>query len=435
MLVANLARFAIPNNLLFFIPHAPENTRYFVSHTNWMVVITSIFACLAIWVLQEPLRNNTSFDFLVPLTIYILLFINLDFIESYWLAKNQSKYVFYYSTFRTIFRLAAVIVTAAVSKSVEAVLNAMIAVEILRVIVTFVILQRSKILSYRVKPSVWTQQLSFVIPLGLASSVHYLNMYVGQVIISAKLGVAALAIYTIASYQVPILDILRSAISDAIFPDMVKEASGKSNDSLRLWKRGNVVYTFLTVPVCVVLAWYADVLIPIVFTDQYVDAIPIFRLLLLVMLTQCFELSSPLRAANRTGFLLASNLILLGVNIACIVIFFTYFKSVAIFGPAIGLVLGYVIQLSFLARCVTVVYSIGLDGLLKWRSLAIIVLCTALSSTTLLVGEYVDMPEIARLFVFSMLFAISYFTLIRLARLEEPETLIAFLTNRLRKRT
>lgn len=432
LLVANLATFSIPSNLLFFIPHDPADTRHYLSHTNWMLISTSILACIFIWIFHERIQANTSFDFLVPLAIFVFLFVNVDFIEPYWLANKQANNVFYYSTSRSVIRLAAVIVTAAITKSVDAVLNALITVEIIRVIVTLVILQRTQLLSLTVNPSVLKRQLIFVVPLGLASSLHFLNLYLGQIVISVKLGVVALAIYTIASYQVPILDIVRSAIGDAIFPDMVHEASGQAGDKLRLWKRGNVAYSFLTAPVFAILIWYADVLIPLVFTEQYADAIPIFRVLLPVMLIQCFEFSSPLRAANRTRLLLAGNSLMLGANMVCILIFFRFFRNFAIFGPAVGIMLGYVVQLTFLGWCVTKVYSINITELLKWRSLAIICLCTALVYPVLFIGEFVDMPDIVRVCVFSLLYAVGYFIIIRRTRLEEVETVMSILTKKLR---
>lgn len=434
MLLASIATFSIPSNLLYFIPHQPANTRQYSSNSNWMVFGTSTLMCILVWLFRESINRNTSADFLAPLMIYVFLFVNLDIVESYWLARKQASRVLYYSTSRTIVRLTAVLCTAAITHSVDAVLTALIVAEIVRILVVVVILNRERLLSLRINPTVLRQQLTFIVPLGLASSLHFLNLYVGQIAIAVKLGVAALAIYTIGSYQVPILDIVRSAISDAIFPDMVHEATRDDTDRLRLWKRGNIAYSFLIVPTFVVLIWYADVLIPFVFTEQYADAIPIFRILLIVMVVQCFEFSSPLRAANRNRFLLAGNGILLGVNILCILIFFIYFENIAIFGPAIGIVFGYVIQLLFLAWCILNVYRIRVHELLKWRSLAVICLCAALMSPVLVVGEYVDAPDLVRVVVFSTLFSIGYLILIRRASLDEVDAITGAVTSKLRNK-
>jgi len=434
MLLASIATFSIPSNLLYFIPHQPANTRHYISHTNWLVLSTSTLVCFFVWLFRGPIIGNTSADFLAPLMIYVFLFVNLDVIESYWLARKQANNVFYYSTSRTVVRLTAVLGTAAITNSVDAVLNALIFVEIMRLLVVIVIMHREQLLSLIIDPTVLRRQLTFIVPLGLASSLHFLNLYIGQIAIAAKLGVAALAIYTIGSYQVPVLDIVRSAISDAIFPDMVHEAARDNTDRLRLWKRGNIAYSFLIIPTFVVLLWYADILIPLVFTEQYSEAISIFRILVFVMVIQCFELSSPLRAANRNRLLLAGNGLLLGVNIVCILIFFNYFQHIAIFGPAVGLVLGYVIQLLFLGWCILKVYFISVSELLKWRSLAIICLCAAMSYPVLVVGEFVAVPDIVRVGVFSLVFAIGYLILIHRAGLEEVEAVTNAVTQKLRNR-
>ena len=50
------------------------------------------------------------------------------------------------------------------------------------------------------------------------------------------------------------------------------------------------------------------------FTDQYVAAVPIFRIFLLIMLRQCFEMSTPLRAMNENRYFMIGNLVAILVN-------------------------------------------------------------------------------------------------------------------------
>ena len=153
----------------------------------------------------------------------------------------------------------------------------------------------------------------------------------------------------------------------------------------------------------------------------------------MVTVIQCFEFSSPLRAINRNRILLVGNIIMLGVNIAIIFAFFRFLPPYAIYGPAIAIVLAYVVQMVFFGLSIMQAYAISAGNFLKWRSLAIIFLSTALSCLPLVIGEQVDIPDFLRLPVFSLIFAISYFLLIRRARLEEVETLIQALGRRMRR--
>jgi O-antigen/teichoic acid export membrane protein len=419
-----LAAFSVKTNLLYFIPKDPERSRSYVSNTLWIIFANSVVACLILFLFDDFILAKASFDFLIPLAFYVFLFTNLDFLESYWLSKKQPKNVLYYSVARTIFRLSAVLGTAMYSPTVDALLRTLIVVESIHVLAVVIIMVRINLKPGFIDRSVLRPQLAFMVPLGLAGSLQHVNQYIGQLAISTQLGVVALATYTIGAYQVPILRIIRGSINDSIFPDMVRQASGVYGDNLRLWKRSNIAYTLLVVPIFALLFCYADVLIPLVFTDQYKDAVPIFRILVSVMVIQCFEFSSPLRAINRNQILLASNIVLLLVNLLVIFLFFKFFSSYAIYGPAFAIVLAYVVQLAFLGWSITKAYSISSGDLMKWRSLASIFVSTALSSVALAAGEVTNLPDVARLPLFTLIFLASYFLLIRRAGLEEFETMI-----------
>lgn len=434
MLVSGLAAFSITQNLLYFIPRHPENTQRYVGHTNWLTFATSILACVTLWVFGEQIRSNTSFDFLLPLGAYVLLYSNLTFMEAYWIATQQPKFVFYFSTIRTAARLGAVVLTAYQTRSVEAILHALILVEFARVVIVLLLSRQLGLLTFKIDGEMLRQQRSFIVPAGMASSLNQLHLYLGPIVISVQLGVTALAVYAVASYKAPVVRIIRGAVSDAIFPDMVRQAASEQHDRLRLWKRGNIAYSFLIVPIFFVLFWYADVLIPFVFTDKYVGAVPIFRILLLVMPIEAIEMNSPLRAVNQTRHLLAGNLLLVVANLLCIVIFFRYFKEVAILGAAIGVVAGYIVQHIYMGWQITRVYGVSIGNLLKWRSQAAIYICTATSGLTLLAGEFLLLPAYFRLPVFTLLYFGAYFGMLRLFRLEEVETIVAALHQRLRHR-
>jgi O-antigen/teichoic acid export membrane protein len=433
MITTTIAGFSIATNLLYFVPRHPENTARYVSHTNWLTLGMSLLACAALWVFAEPIRARSSFDIVLPLSIYVILFLNLGFLDTYWIATRQPKYVFYYSTLRTIARLGAVVGAAWATRSLEAILLALLAVEATRVLVVLFIARSMRLLSFGFDRRLVADQLRFILPLGLGTTLAHLHQYLGQLVISTQLGVVALATYAVASYNVPVVRIVRGAISDSVFPQMVRQAAGNAPDKLKLWKQSNVGYAFLILPAFVLLFWYADVLIPLVFTEQYADAVPIFRVLLLVMPLEVLEMASPLRAINRTADQLAGNLLLLGTNVLTMLAFFRWLPEIAIFGPAVGIVAGYVVQLAFLSRRVLVRYETRLRDLLQWRSHAAIWTCVLGSAIVLWAGEHVSMPELWRVPVFGALYAVTYFGVVRLFRIEEVEILFGVLRRRLRR--
>jgi O-antigen/teichoic acid export membrane protein len=268
-------------------------------------------------------------------------------------------------------------------------------------------------------------------PAGLASSIQRLHEYIGQVFISVHLGIIALAIYSVASYKVPIVRIVRSAVGDAIFPDMVRQVESGQRDRLQLWKRGNIAYSFIILPAFFLLFWYADVLIPLAFTAEYSEAIPIFRVLLLIMPLEAIELNSPLRAINRTKDLMIGKILMLVANVIGIILFFRLAPDLAIIGPAIAMVFSYTIERIYMAQRIMQIYQISLGDMLKWRSLAAICFCTAASGALLVAGEFAPLHTLIRMCLFSALYAIAYYFLLREFKLEEVETIVGKLKLRI----
>ena len=62
----------------------------------------------------------------------------------------------------------------------------------------------------------------------------------GSVVVGMQLGPVPMAIYTTAAYQVPLVNIVQTSLSDVIFPDMVKRAQRDPAEGLRLWKRAQM---------------------------------------------------------------------------------------------------------------------------------------------------------------------------------------------------
>jgi O-antigen/teichoic acid export membrane protein len=434
MLITGIASLNIKSNLLVFIPRDPGHTRTYVGQTTLMTLVASIAACLLLYLFRDVLQANTSLNFFLPLILYVFLFLNLDILESYWIAEGQPSFVMYFSISRTAIRLFSVIGTAFLTQSVTAMLYALCAVEALRLFVSAFIMSRAGILKPSFSKPLLQQQLAFILPLSISGTLNYASQYIGQVAVSVHIGVVALGIYTIANFQAPILYIVRGAIGDSIFPSMVRQAVDQTKNGLRLWRRANVAYTFLVIPYFAIVTWYADILIPWIFTEKYSDSVPLFRVLALFLLTQCFEFSSPLRAIQKTPDLLAGTTLMLITNIAIILFFFRYLPGYAIFGPAAGVVAGNVVQTLYYGWRITAFYNVPLGQLLKWRSLVSVIACTLLACVPLLIGDLLAIADIVRVPLFSILFGLVYFSAIRQFRLEEVETVIDAISSRLRGR-
>ena len=180
------------------------------------------------------------------------------------------------------------------------------------------------------------EQIRLVAPLGAGSVLYKLNDF-GKVVVANQLGPVPLAIYTTAAYQVPLVNIVQGALADVIFPDMVKRSQRDPAQGLLLWKRAQVLIFAVICPAWLLLTYFAEPLVRVLFTDAYVAATPYFQVFLLLMVRQCFQFSTPLRSVEDNASFAHANLIALAINAGLIVALMPKF---GLWGPTLGLVIG-----------------------------------------------------------------------------------------------
>jgi O-antigen/teichoic acid export membrane protein len=157
----------------------------------------------------------------------------------------------------------------------------------------------------------------------------YLNLYADNLLIGRYLGTAALGIYSLA-YNVMFVPLSR--ISQPVQQVLYAAFVRLQHDLERLgraWLRGNQLVTAINVPAFLGMAVVAPDFVPVVFGDQWHEAIPVLQLLSLAGVAQSFQNLnwSVLQSVGRPGRLLA---------------FMAFSTVVTVGGFALGLIWGVV---------------------------------------------------------------------------------------------
>ena len=413
MISAVIVAFAIPTNLIYFMPKRPERERHAVTNSALFLLLTSVVGILAIFFGRDIIRVRTSYDFVVPLMLYVFFFVNLDFFESYCLGKRRTIAVLYYSTARTVARIVSVVAAAYFSRDIMFVLKIMIVVEAAKC--AFLAFFFRGHFTRRLDFALVREQLRFIVPLGSAEVIGYCNSELAKLVVSVTMGVERLAFYAIGSYQIPVIGIIRSSVIDALFPEM---AVAGERDRLRLWQRANVVFCFMIFPVFAVFMYHARTFVGTLFTDQYIAAVPLFRIYLVMMVLQCFEMGTPLRAANQNRSFVFGSILSLAVDIGFILAFF---RIIGFIAPALGIVLGEISIALYLGRKVMRLYSVGVGGLLMWRKIFSVAAACVAASPALFAGELFALNAVVRAVIFSCLYFAAYLLIAGRFRVEEIE--------------
>ena len=429
-LLSTILGFSIKGNILYFVSRNPENEKHYSTNTVFLLLLSSIVGLLIVYLAKEYFLSLTTYNFIIPLIVYLFFFQNLDIIDTYWLAKKKSLYVLYYSLIRAIIRVIAVVLTAYFTHNILTILYVLILLEFLKFLFILFYLINKRLLSTKIQKTSLKEQLIYIVPLGVASTLLEFNMDISKVIISANLGASILALYAVASQNLPIVGIVRSSVSEVIFPDMAEKILKKPLEALNLWSKSNIIYLFLMYPLFFIMFIYADVFIKTLFTSNYLDAVPIFQIYLFYFLKQCFEMGIPIRAMNKNKYFLIGYIFTSVLNVGLL---FILFKIFGLLGPAIAYVLSEIALAFYYAAIILKIYKIKVKDLFFWRKVFIILATGILLTPLLIGGRFLPINPLITAILFSTLYLIIYTLIIRSFDFEEVNLILKKILGKLNR--
>ncbi|MBN1165175.1 MAG: oligosaccharide flippase family protein [Candidatus Krumholzibacteriota bacterium] len=424
-LIAMILVFSVNTNLIYFIPKHPHKERESVTNTAVMLFILSLVGVAAVYGGRNLILSRTSYDFVKPLIIYIFLFINFQYFESYCLGRKRADHVLYYSASHTLLQMMSIIIVAYITRSVKAVIWTLVIFEACRCL--FVILMSVRLITPHIDRELLREQLRYIVPLGTSSGITRINTDLARVVVSTTLGADMLAIYSIGNYQVPIINMVRASLMDVLFPEMTQ---ANEKDRITLWKRATVVLCAVVFPVFTIFLYFSRTVIVTLFTTKYLMSVPLFRIYLFLMPLQCFDLASPLRAMNRNKYFVLGNVLHLVTNIGLILILF---RPLGIIAPALAYVIGILVFSGFLARKMMSIYQLSFAQLAMWNKIFKIVRGVVLTLPILLASRLVVIHDVAEAMIFSGAYLVIYFVIMVRSGVDEIDLMVSKLTRRLKR--
>ena len=363
MLVTSLGGFALTANLTYLLARTPERAPADITKTTVLMFFVAVISALVVaaahpWIVPEEISTSWWL-----LSLYVFMFLNLEVVVAYWLAQRRSIEVMQYTLVVTVWRLATLLGASLYFRDVEMIFVTVVCAETLKNVGVYAWLRARHLLVFHWDREAFREQVRLVTPLGLGSILNKANEF-GRVVVGTQMGPVPLAIYTTAHYQVPLVNIVQTSLSDVIFPDLVKRAKRDPAEGLRLWKRAQMMVAAVIIPAWLLLSYFAEPLIRLAFTAEYVSATPYFQVFLILMVRQVFQFSTLLRSVEDNASFATSNAVALGINIVILVALMPRF---GLWGPTLGLVFGQLWTAWYLGKRVMTRYRVPLAEIFQWR--------------------------------------------------------------------
>lgn len=425
-LLATLCAFGINNSLLYFIPSREDSARQMLRQSTTLTLLSSVAIIGVTLLLNEVTHGAVVGEMALPVAIYVLLFVNLDFWEFYWLACRRTLPVFAYTSGRLLARIAVVVLAATFFRDVNVIIWSLVALEAIRVTGSMVAWRRLQRQATRAEESCWREQLRYCLPIGTALILVTFNKSLGNLFVAKAMGAVALAHYTIGTHVQPIVTVLRNSLSDALLPEMaaLKQATGVG--ALRLWRRATVMAMVLLVAAAVILAEFARPIVVTLFSPDYAPAVPIFQVYLLVLLREIFDFGVPLRAINRTAAIVHSNLLSIGLNLLLLAVMMPRWGLI---GAVVAFAIARYVEGLYLGWRTMRAYQVSLRALASWSDLGKIAIAAGVAAIVFYGSFWTDQFGVIGVALGAMAYLVVFAMLLILLRVPEITTLLARVRN------
>jgi O-antigen/teichoic acid export membrane protein len=399
----------LTQSLYYFVPREPALRDRYVSQTLWATLflgaLASTLLLLARPLVQRGFENAELTRSLPWVAAFTGLYLAGAALDVAWNAQGRVGSAALARVATEATRGLGMVVGARLTGTVEGVFAGITAATFLRAAVTVWVLGRRHGLALDL--AVLKRQAAYALPFGAAFLLIVPQQQYHQYAVAATVTAAAFAVYSVGTFQLPIIDILYTPISELLQIGLAEqEGAGRPpRAGLALFHEAVLQLSFAFIPLMGLLFVAAPALIAFLFSPRYAEAVPVFRLAVLQVALAALPLDGVMRARAQNRFMIALSGFKLAATVALVSL------GLALRGPA-GALAGWILaegisRGAMLARAARL-FEAPLRSVLPFRALARQGIATAVAMPVAWLVQDLAGPALLRLAACGLAFAAAY---------------------------
>jgi O-antigen/teichoic acid export membrane protein len=264
--------------------------------------------------------------------------------------------------------------------------------------------------SHKGEPVSWDasfvrRQLGYCVPLGLAAILGTLALHVDKVIVAGYFPPDRFALYEVGARELPFVGIVSGSIMAALAPEFVRLYTRREFERLvGLWHTGTTRVAIIFFPTTGFLLVAAPDLIPLLFSDQYLESVAIFQITLLLLPVRATQYGALLMAAGRSRLVLGGSALAMTLKVALNLALIPFF---GLHGAAAATVFTvYLVVLWLLHQC-SKVLEVPFNQVLPWIMLGRIAVFSAIPAAAASIFTHTMNPGALRLGACGLTYAVA----------------------------
>ncbi len=299
----------LPASLYYFLQHDDQARRQYISQSLAVLGLAAVVGGVAI-VVGEPWWGKAFHDnHLGPLAPQLAVFLGTTLVssvlEAILIARQQARQAAVAYGLSDVALAALVLGTILSGGGVSGILWAVIVVHAARIAALLLYLRRARLLSLA-RPS-WaplSRQWNYAIPFWGSHIVELLAVAAPQYYVSAQYDTRTFAVFAVGSMSVPFVDVIYASVISVVVVRLTRLARAGAREAIReTLGNGIRLVALVCLPLFALLELLAGELIVLLYTERFLDAVPIFRVSLLVLPLLVTQLDYVPRAWADTRFL------------------------------------------------------------------------------------------------------------------------------------
>lgn len=369
--VMAVAPLYMPQSLFYFLPRADKRRASYVANVLVFLTFMGLLGALIVspWnpLRPELIRGLPGAGDLIP--AFVLLWVASTLIE--WLANTEGR-VDAQARIIVALSFARVVIVGAVAWFTEAILDVFIALAafaLLRCVFVFGdVLRRYGKAGLTPDSGLMRLQFAYAAPFGTAGMLYNLRQQSDQWIAAGLFSLQQFAALSISLVVLPLAGLIRQAVSNAILPAMnTRHHQGDVLGAVGINRDANTLTAILLFPVLAFLFVFADEVIGLIYTAQYLEGALPMRVYLLGLVGQALVVNNLLITLAQGGFQMRLNGFMLPL---AVLLSFGGASEYGLLGAALGSAVTQWCSHLLSIRYVSRISQIGWSGLIDWVALA-----------------------------------------------------------------
>jgi O-antigen/teichoic acid export membrane protein len=383
--VMTIATLNMAGGLNYFLPRsdAPRK-RLYVHHTMLFLALSAlVFAALAgPWnpFLPEAIAPLAKYGALVPAFVGLwVAAILLDFLPT---IDERVRWQAWASVGTSLLRVALIAAGAFLTGDLAVVMALMlVAVGVKLALLLYYVWRYHGLGKPWFERAAFSDQFRHLAPFGVAGALYGLRGQADQWVAAALFSLHSFAAFSVASVLNSLVVVFRRSVVEAFLPNMSRlQAAGDVRGMMSLNSRANVMIGTLLYPALAFVFAFANEIVTLVYTANYLEAVPVMRVYIAGICVLVLEIGSVLLLLRQGAFALGANAIALAASVATSL---ALASTVGLAGAAGGSVLAVMIDRSLMLRRISKQVGIPMRELQDWRGIAV-AFCYALASAALI---------------------------------------------------